>query len=180
MILCPIQNTSSKMFDWIGVFIDWKQQRPRITQTFGKNPQIYSQFGMKGHNGIDYGVPVGTPIFAPFSGWVKAKNDSGGYGKHIKIRSKEKRLECCLGHLIRFNVKNGDYVNMGDVIGLSGNTGFSTGPHLHFGIRTLLYAGDKDVFKWPVDNYNNGYFGYWDQLPYTITWKGTSLKNNLP
>lgn len=173
MIICPVQNTSTNIFG------EWKQKRPRITQEFGLNPQIYNQFGLQGHNGIDYGIPIGTPIFAPFSGWVKVKKDKNGYGMHVKIRTKEKRLECVLAHLSKFQVTHGQYVNMGDMVGLSGNTGFSTGPHLHFGVRTLLYTSYKDVFKWSVDNYDNGYFGYWDQLPYTLTWKGTSLKNTL-
>ena len=58
VLLSPIQNSAIFTKDWI-------QRRPRITQNFGLNPQIYEQFNMRGHNGVDYGVSVGTPIYSP-------------------------------------------------------------------------------------------------------------------
>ena len=90
MILCPIQNK-------------WIQLRPYITQEFGKNPQVYSQFGLKGHNGIDLRAKVGTPLFAPFEGKVKAGNQGDkGYGKYIRIY--KDNLEVILGHLTIYNI----------------------------------------------------------------------------
>lgn len=172
MLLCSIQNTAILKQNWI-------QQRPRITQHFGLNPQIYSRFGLKGHPGIDYGVPVGTKVFAPMDGVVKVK-DSGnnGYGLHLKIRNEWKAAEVVLAHLSEVVVTNGGRVSMGDLIGYSGNTGFSTGPHVHEGFR-LLKPGDGDIFSWTVMDYNNGFAGYIDHLEYIVSWKGTLIKNNL-
>lgn len=171
MIPCPVQNTAMFTTDWV-------QRRPRITQTFGKNPQIYKRFGMKGHNGIDYGLKVGTPIFSPIQGMVKVVNSGKkGYGLHVKIRGYHGR-EVVLAHLSEVFVKTGDEVHELDKIGLSGNTGFSTGPHLHYGMRNLI-VGKGDPFKWKVEDYDNGYYGYIDVLPYTFTWKGSSLQSTL-
>jgi murein DD-endopeptidase MepM/ murein hydrolase activator NlpD len=172
MIISPIQNSGK--FD-----LNWVQIRPKVSQKFGKNPAMYEPFGMKGHNGLDFGVPIGTPIYAPMDGVIKViDSKSAGYGLHIKIRNSYKKLECVLGHLSRTDVKDGAKVIQGQKLGVSGNTGFSTGPHLHAGLRTLR-SSDKGVWGWDVENYNNGYFGYWDFSPYLISWKGTIFNNNL-
>jgi len=165
MILSPLQNT--------GVFLggQWIQKRPRITQFFGKNPDMYKQFGMLGHNGIDFGIPVGTPLFAVFEGIVfECSDDGSGYGKFIKLR--KDNIEVVYGHLSDQEVKKGQKIYMGDKIGESGNTGNSTGPHLHFGLRCLDSKGN-------ILAYNNGYKGYVDPLPFLLTWKGTFLNNSL-
>ena len=173
MILFPVQNKA--VFD-----LNWLQQRPRITQHFGINPQMYSQYGMKGHNGIDVGVPIGTPIFASMDGEVEVI-DSGvqGYGLHVKIRNPYKATEMVFGHLSRANVPDGHKVNMGEVIGYSGNSGYSTGPHLHFGYRLLKPGKQNELWKWKVLDYNNGYFGYIDILDWCINFKGTPIKFDL-
>lgn len=171
MIPCPLQNYA--VFNTV----DWVQRRRYVTQEFGKNPQIYSQFGMKGHNGIDYRAKVGTDVFSPIEGKVRVKKSKGGYGWHVKIRNKLEK-EVVLAHLSKFFVKDGEYVYAQQKIGQTGNTGFSTGPHLHFGIRRLI-AGKGDIFKWQVKDYDNGYYGYYDPLPHTSTWKGTYLKHTI-
>ena len=170
MLICPIQNKARKLLNWI-------QKRPYITQKFGKNPKIYKQFRMKGHNGIDFRAAVGTPIFAPFSGEIKVIKSSIGYGLHIRIRSKEKKLECVLAHFSEIFVIDG-IINMGDKIGLSGNTGFSTGPHLHLGVRNIN-PSSSSVWNWEIENYDNGYYGYWDCINYILTWKGTLTLNSF-
>ena len=93
MILSPLQDGA--MFGKA----DWIRTAPRINQYFGGNYVTYVRFGMKGHNGIDFGCPIGTPIFAPFDGEVTALETTDGYGIHAKIRSRDKLLECVLGHL---------------------------------------------------------------------------------
>lgn len=174
MILCPVQNTAVLKQNWV-------QVRPRISQKFGITPfsDIYKQFGMIGHNGRDYAIPTGTSIFAPIDGETKLKNSyDQGYGMHIRIRNESKKLECVLGHLSEFLVLSGDSVNTGDKIALSGNTGFSFGAHLHCGFRRLR-PSNKDVWSWAVEDYDNGYFGYFDHEEFEITWKGTFLKKSL-
>lgn len=173
MLLCPIQNSP--------IFVEnqWLQKRPRISQTFGENPDIYKQFGMKGHNGEDIAITVGTPVFADMDGTIRVKNSGdGGYGLHIKLRNSYMAREVVLGHLSKVLVKDGDRVAMGQKIALSGDTGFSTGPHLHRGFRRLI-PQSGDVFKWSVKDYDNGYYGYIDAMPYTVTWKGTLSEYTL-
>jgi len=173
-ILCPIQNGAAFNLNWI-------QTRPRVSQSFGLNPQIYKQFGLKGHNGVDLAIPVKTPVFAPMDGIARVY-DSGykkGYGLHIRIRNAVKPAEIILAHLNTFSIPDGQHVNMGDLIGNSGNTGFSTGPHLHIGMRLLKEDKNKPIFDWAVLDYNNGYFGYFDIEPFMLTWKGTLLENSI-
>jgi murein DD-endopeptidase MepM/ murein hydrolase activator NlpD len=169
MLLCPLQNSAVKLLNWI-------QKRPVITQLFGENPDIYAQFGMVGHNGIDFACEVGTKLFAPADGSLRFLENSG-YGKYCKIRSPLGEREIVLGHLHNFAGTNRD-VKMGELIGYSGNTGFSTGPHLHFGMRNLL-ASNSDIWSWSVERYNNGYYGYIDILPWIVTWKGSLTQNTL-
>jgi hypothetical protein len=110
----------------------------RLTQAFGENPRVYRRFGLPGHNGLDWGMPVGTDILAVDEGFViRVEEDPNGFGKFIK-------LQHCWGqslyaHLNEFRVVLNQPVQQGQVIALSGNTGFSTGPHLHFGMRIKPY-----------------------------------------
>lgn len=172
MILHPLEN--KPIFKG-----GWSQKRPKITQGFGGNEHIYKQFGMKGHNGRDYGIPEGTPIYASFDGKVKVKDSKEeGYGLHIKLRSSYRAREVVLGHLSKVIVKDGAEVHLGDLIGYTGNTGFSTGPHLHMGLRYLI-PQSGDVFKWEVLDHDNGYYGYVDHGPFTITFKGTEEDYSL-
>lgn len=174
MLLCPIQNTAYKLLGG-----EWKQRRPVVTQKFGLNPQIYGQFGMDGHNGIDFRATVGTPVFASHDGQVtKVSKDPNGYGWHVRIRSKSHSRETIYAHLSRIDVTRGQHVGMGDVIGLTGNTGFSTGPHLHFGLRRLINGGGTPLESWKIENYDNGYYGWIDPIDYLITFKGTLTQNN--
>lgn len=163
-MLSPLQNTASPYF---GNFV---QVRPRITQEFGGNKETYDQFGLDGHDGIDFGTNGDDSIFAPFSGYVKLKNSGDkGYGLHIKIRDSKK--ECVLGHLARVFITDGQFVHLGDKIAVMGDSGFSSAKHLHFGLRYLV-PGDGDRFSLAVTDYNNGFFGYVDPLEFMVTWKG--------
>lgn len=171
MIISPVQNSAVLKTDWI-------QLRPRISQWFGANHSMYEPFGMKAHNGIDMGVPEGTPLFAPLDGEAVVKEDKAGYGLHVKIRNPYKKLECVIGHMSSCLLKDRAKVSQGQMIGKSGNTGFSTGPHVHMGLRSIE-PGKGDIFNWGVENYENGYFGYWDFSPYLITYKGTIQNNSL-
>lgn len=127
-----------------------------LTQGFGGNPASYARFGIKGHNGLDYGLPTGTEVVAPHSGKVvEATNDPSGYGNYLKIENEKEGS--ILAHLQKFLVKVGDTVTGGQVIALSNNTGNSTGPHLHFG-----------YYLFPR-NRQNGYAGFIDPLPHFVS-----------
>jgi len=126
-----------------------------ITQTFGNDlvingVHIYKQWGLLGHNGIDFGLPTGTSVLAPHNGVIKeALFDAGGYGYYVKIEnSKEGSV---LGHFQKINVPQGSTVTEGQVVGISDNTGNSTGAHLHWGYYVI------------PRNRSNGYNGFIDQ-----------------
>lgn len=113
----------------------------KLSQGWMENPQNYPV--TKGHMGLDWACPPGTPIYAAYEGIVTraeldtqtASNPSTGYGNHIRIEHPN-RYTSIYGHLSVMQVKTGQKVEAGQVIGLSGNTGYSTGPHLHFEVRT--------------------------------------------
>ena len=94
---------------------------------------IYGELGM--HDGIDLAMPVGTSVHASQTGRVVFTGDKIGYGKAVIIEH-ENGIQTVYAHLDEINVNEGDLVGRGKVIALSGNTGRSTGPHLHFEIRT--------------------------------------------
>jgi murein DD-endopeptidase MepM/ murein hydrolase activator NlpD len=119
----------------------------RISQKWGGNYQMYKKYGLKGHNGVDWALPTGTILISPFDGIViSAKKDKDGYGTHIKIW--DPKQKCCVifAHMKSVNVKVWQRIKVGQLIGFSDNTGFSTGPHLHFGIcrvNSLCYRLNK-------------------------------------
>lgn len=107
------------------------------------NTKITSKFGPRRrrmHNGLDVKVYIGDTIRAAFSGKVRmVKYERRGYGKYVVIRH-ENGLETIYGHLSKQLVSEDQYVEAGEVIGLGGNTGRSTGSHLHFETRFLGQA----------------------------------------
>lgn len=86
------------------------------------------------HNGTDFGAPIGTPMYAVKSGKVVAAGPASGYGLWIRIQTDDGYL-LEYGHNDANYVSVGQRVNAGQVIGTVGNRGYSTGPHLHFGVR---------------------------------------------
>lgn len=118
--------------------LSWPLRVVKITQEFGQT--IYSKrlYVSGSHGGIDLAASIGTPVFAALSGIVTdteaVKTKTGcQYGKFILIKHIN-GLSTVYGHLSNVNVVPGQKVSTGDVIGYSGNTGYSFGPHLHFGV----------------------------------------------
>jgi len=103
-----------------------------ITSMFGGR-QSPGGIGSTNHKGVDIGTPMGTPVLAAKSGTVTWASWNGGYGNCIII-SHGNGNSTLYGHLSGYNVSTDQQVTQGQVIGYSGNTGNSTGPHLHFGI----------------------------------------------
>ncbi len=101
----------------------------------------------RGHHGVDIGLPVGEPVHCAFGGIVRVATHMGGYGNCIVVRHPN-GLETLYGHLSKINVKPNQQVESGEVIGLGGNTGTSTGPHLHFECRFLYQTFDPE---WILD-----------------------------
>src|SRR5699024_2620442 len=97
---------------------------------------ITSRFGRRwgrNHNGVDFGFPHGSTVKSQTSGKVKQAGWYGGYGKAVTVKSGI--LDIIYAHISSISKKVGDKVTKGSKIGLSGNTGNSTGPHLHYEVR---------------------------------------------
>ena len=90
----------------------------------------------KMHQGVDFGAPIGTPIFAAGSGTVEEVGFKGGYGRYILLRHNG-HIDTAYAHMSRFarGIYRGGHVNQGDVIGFVGASGRVTGAHLHFEVH---------------------------------------------
>ena len=89
---------------------------------------------MKMHEGMDFACDVGTPVYATGDGTVHSAKWHSGYGNVIEIHHGFGYVTR-YAHLSGFKIKAGQKVKRGDLIGYSGNTGKSTGPHLHYEVR---------------------------------------------
>lgn len=109
--------------------------RYRVSSNYGYRPRFH-----RAHKGIDLACPQGDTVRAAFDGKVRlTKFERGGFGFYVIVRH-ENGLETVYGHLSRFLVQPNQYVKAGTPIALSGSTGRSTGPHLHFETRFMGYA----------------------------------------
>ena len=106
----------------------------------------------RGHHGVDIALRTGEPIHAAFGGTVRIASRMGGYGNCVVVRHTN-GLETLYGHLSKINVHANQQVDAGDIIGLGGNTGNSTGPHLHFECRFLYQTFDPE---WILDFKSHG------------------------
>lgn len=156
-ILCAMVEVRGKpnyIFSYDGGFYDEKGKSVNaifLIKPLG-NARISSHFTHKrfhpilriyrAHLGVDYAARAGTPIKAAGNGMVKFVGTKGGYGKSVII-THEEGYETLYGHLSRYDkkAKKGSFIKQGQVIGYVGNTGISTGPHLHFG----LYKNRKAI-----------------------------------
>jgi len=99
------------------------------------------------HEGIDIGSPPGTPVEAPAAGSVVEASSQGDFGKHVML-DHGNGVRSLYGHLKRLDVKVGQRVAKGQVIGLVGSTGRSTGPHLHYEVLMAGKPVDPSRFLW--------------------------------
>jgi murein DD-endopeptidase MepM/ murein hydrolase activator NlpD len=130
----------------------------RVTQLFADRPEVYKQFSyegvpLRGHNGIDFGTPNGTKLLATDDGEVvQVGYEAKGFGNFAKLS--HAWGESVYAHMEKVSVKEGDKVQRGDVLGLADNTGNSSGPHLHFGVR--IFPNKR----------GDGWGGYHDPIPF--------------
>ncbi|HSS61166.1 MAG TPA: peptidoglycan DD-metalloendopeptidase family protein [Candidatus Limnocylindrales bacterium] len=121
-----------------GLNLSWPMVSFQITQPFGPSSVLleppygpYKHF----HTGVDLAAPLGTPVMAAADGLVVAVGHGNlGYGNYIVI-AHGGGVATLYGHLLQTDVNAGDRVVRGEVIGLEGSTGYSTGPHVHFELR---------------------------------------------
>ncbi|HQE93969.1 MAG TPA: peptidoglycan DD-metalloendopeptidase family protein [Anaerolineae bacterium] len=119
----------------------WPTEYGTITQQFGANPQIYSKFGLPGHEGIDFMAPQGSEIYAVADGFVSDVRLDGSvdpigkpYGNQVRIQHDD-GFESIYAHLAQAVVTRGQFVKAKQLIGLADNTGNSDGSHLHLSLK---------------------------------------------
>jgi len=154
-----------------------------VNQLFGNPDPKYKELNLPGHNGIDFTAPHGTPIYASHDGEAYYEIDSkGGHGVVIvskpvyDLGKKKVSIKTIYWHMVDpdkeshyaspvdgFTPEKTKSVKQGDLIGYADNTGFSSGAHLHFGLKLLDRVGN-------TLNYNNGYYGAIDPKPYFTNW----------
>ncbi|CAM3332135.1 M23 family metallopeptidase [Helicobacter labetoulli] len=108
------------------------------------------------HTGVDFATAIGTPVYATADGVVNAASFStGGYGYLVKI-DHSLGFMTYYAHLNKIVVQKGMFVKRGQLIAYSGNTGQSTGPHLHYEIRFLGNVIDpKNFMEWKMSNFDS-------------------------
>jgi len=134
-------NSYEQIYSKLSQDIDRLRQTPSIkpvnlgylTSSFGARTDPFTH-KRRMHHGQDFGVLTGTPVYATADGVVKSRNGKTGYGNTV-ILNHGYGIKTIYAHLSRYVVKPGDKVERGDVIAFSGNTGRSTGPHLHYEVR---------------------------------------------
>lgn len=147
-----------------GDIVVWEEDKPKpqgptllyhpcqskvVTQPWGANPATYRQFGFPGHEGVDYAAALGSPFFAVADGVVVEDDDTmfdsdrkSNYGQHVIIAHEGGKWHSLYAHAAYDTpCEPGQNVRAGQVIAYSGNTGRSTGPHLHF---SLLISDAQD------------------------------------
>jgi murein DD-endopeptidase MepM/ murein hydrolase activator NlpD len=152
-----------------------------ITSPFGWriNPILHKR---EFHPGIDLRAKVGTPIHATADGLVEyvGYHKTSGYGNLIII-DHNFGFKTIFGHLSKIVVKQGDFVKKGEIIGYTGNSGLSNGPHLHYEIRYLGVVLNPIYFvKWNLKNYNEIFEKEkkikWESLIKAMKWQKTLLQ----
>jgi len=134
----------------------------RVTQLFGMNwVDFYQKMGLKGHTGIDFRTKRKCPVYASHDGKITwaGKDGTGGVSVQILTTNKGEGYYTVYYHLYDVNVKAGQKVKTGDLIGRADNTGkYTTGDHLHFGLKRTLNGA--------TINKDNGYRGAIDPAPF--------------
>jgi murein DD-endopeptidase MepM/ murein hydrolase activator NlpD len=126
--------------------LQWPLSDVFITQQFGKTVDSTRLYASGSHDGVDFRATTGTPVKAALSGTVIEVNHGAvqycQYGKWVLVRHGN-GLTTLYAHLSTINVTKGESVTTGKVVGYSGNTGYATGPHLHF----TVYASSDVSLK---------------------------------
>lgn len=168
--------------------LSWPLENIFITQLFGKTVDSKRLYASGSHSGVDFRASVGTPVFAMASGTVLGTGDTdntcygASFGKFVFIKY-DNGLSSTYGHLSLIKAREGDRILRGEVIGYSGNTGHTTGPHLHIALYAAeavkmeskpSKACDGRIYRIPVAPVNS----YLDPLYYLPPYNSNQLKIN--
>lgn len=130
-----ISNLERSLFLGTGFLYPLPPKRgPRLTSSFGMRRSPFNHRYVEFHSGVDVACPRGSEILAARDGKVVFTGYQGGYG-NLVVLEHECGYRSYYGHLARPLVKSGEMIKRGTAIALSGNTGRTTGPHLHFEVR---------------------------------------------
>ena len=116
-----------------------------ITSEYGVRPNPFSGRGSEFHNGLDFRGNIGEPVYSTADGVVVFSGSQNGYGLVVKIRHGH-GYQTVYAHLSAIDVADGQKVKAGQAIGKLGNTGRSTGPHLHYEVRRHEETTDPEQF----------------------------------
>jgi hypothetical protein len=135
-------------------YLVWPTDYSFITQEYAANPQIYSRFGMPGHEGVDIRALNNTNIYCCADGVVYRVHNNPdprvhAYGKHVRVRHKD-GYKTVYGHLARPLVREGQELKAGELLGKANSTGASTGSHLHLTLKRDG-ATDRGETNFPKD-----------------------------
>lgn len=145
-----------------------------ISQPFGTNGDYYRANGINilGHNGLDIVCEDKTPVYAAHDGIAYTGKDSKE-GLGVVLITKDERqygsdlafFKTIYWHLASWNVIDGQEIKVGDLLGYADSTGFSSGTHLHFGLKPVAKRGEEPWQWWNLEQ-ANGYGGAIDPTPY--------------
>jgi murein DD-endopeptidase MepM/ murein hydrolase activator NlpD len=149
----------------------------RLGQLFGNPAPMYTNIGLKAHNGLDFSCPTGTEIISCTDGIVEyvGADSAAGLGVYIIGKVGDQNYRFIYWHLQSFKVNVGDSVASGQVIGISDNTGMSTGSHLHWGVKPVTWNGST----WSSSQENDGYRGAIDGFPFLPSVIYPSIKKGM-
>ena len=134
-----------------GHVLSWPVDDVKITQLFGRTVAAKRLYVSGSHNGVDFGVPIGTPVHAVLAGKVIGSGNTdltcpgASYGNWILVQH-DNGLTSVYGHLSLVTAKVGDIVQTGQTIAYSGMTGYATGPHVHL---TIFVSSAVKVTQMP-------------------------------
>ena len=184
-------------YPWEGI---WKPRKFRgfgvvscVGQFFGENKlDIYKKWNMKGHNGLDIPCKDWQPVYAAQDGIVEEVSTEVERGLGVGIITEEKfqifqenggnasienyNIKHRYWHFGAINVNKGDRVLIGDLLGWADNTGYSTGPHLHFETKAVEKNSQGVWYNVFQDNL---FFGAIDPLPYIIEIYALDFKGRI-
>ena len=166
----------------------WYPLKPwHPSQGFGGNAKYYASLGIDGHNGVDVPCKTGTLVRAAHEGIVTFAGEDGAGGQVLVLRTVDKFdyqgedvfFKTIYAHLRTgsFKVRPNQNVKIGDILAESNNTGFSTGPHLHFGLKPVK-QGEQE-WAWENVAQTNGYKGAIDPKPYFVNFYAEHVQTVL-
>ena len=129
---------------------------PNVTLTSGFGSRVHPiTKKRKRHDGLDFAAKIGTPIYAPADAVIeRARSSNYGYGNQLTLNH-TMGFTSTYSHMNKFKVKQGEFVTKGQLIGWTGNSGLSTGPHLHYEIRFLgKPLNPRPFVKWNIENFD--------------------------